>query len=267
MRKDGLTLTEIKTKTGLSKTTIFHHIKEIPKTDNLKTKLRKIYQVLQKNVTDSRRGKSLKNHTFKKIKKWDPSFVNLVAHFLFDGRITSRSCLYYSRSIVLRELVISQMIEKLGVKDYKIYESFNDVKRVAYHNVELSQFIKTKSVELLGHISDATQSEKVAFLRAFFDDEGSVNFRNRSRIVRGYQHSLGILKIVHKLLKDFDIESKIYERFFEIVISKKDNLIRFQKLINFTPEVRINGIRSNSIWKKSLQKRDILNKAIVSYQL
>ena len=265
LRVDGFTLGEIKNETGLSKTTILHHIKKIPKSDKLKEKIRQISQKTQKRVADSRRGKSVKNYIFKKPKKWDPDFVNLVAHFLFDGRITRTGCIYYSRNEILRNLVISTMRRVTDVSDYKVYETFNGVKRIAYHNVEVAGFIREKADQLLDDILSAPLSHKVSFIKAFFDDEGCVTFTGKKRLVRGYQHSLSYLRIIQSLLLELGIESKVDERFFEIVISRKENLIKFQKLINFTLGVKVNGNRLNSVWKKSLEKREILKMAVGSY--
>ena len=92
-----------------------------------------------------------------------------------------------------------------------------------------------------------------------------MEYRDGKRSVRGYQHDLEILCIVRRLLSDFSIESKIDHKYFEIIISRRENLLKFQKLINFSKGLRVNGQRSNSIWKESLEKREILRRAIASY--
>jgi len=72
--------------------------------------------------------------------------------------------------------------------------------------------------------------------------------------------------LVQKLLKDFDIESKIDNKYQEIIISRKPNIIKFRDKIDFSKGIYINPDRKNSIWKKKLEKREILNKIIDSYQ-
>ncbi|OGG72878.1 hypothetical protein A3A38_01555 [Candidatus Kaiserbacteria bacterium RIFCSPLOWO2_01_FULL_53_17] len=67
------------------------------------------------------------------------------------------------------------------------------------------------------------------------------------------------------MLSDFNIESRI-QLPNEIVSVGKENLLKFEKEIGFSPGVRINGKRSNSIWKQSLEKREILRRAIASYK-
>ena len=266
MRKDGFTLTEITNKTTLGKTTIFHHIKSISKSNILKKRLKAISRAAQKRVAESRRGKSVKNYIFIKPKKWNPDFVNLTSHFLFDGAITRSSCLYYNRNKVLVDNMIIQMKKILDVGDYKRYHDRNDVTRLAYHNVELVVFIRDKTTELLNYILYASKMEKISFLRSFFDDEGSVDFRRSVRRVRGYQHNDKILFLIQKLLKDFQIASKVDTRFHEIIVGRRENISKFAKEINFSKGVRINGKRSNSVWKKSFEKRRILANLLASYK-
>lgn len=267
MRNNGLTLGEIGVRTGLSKTTIFYHIQSIPKSDFLIQKLRLITLTKQRILAEQRRGKSTKTYLFIKPQIWSIEFVNLVAHFLFDGRITRTSCIYYSRNSVLRNMIKKNMERIMSINDYKIYDSPGGVKRVCYFNVEVASFIRQKADELLNYILFAPNSHKISFLQAFFDDEGCITFTGKKRLIRGYQHSLPVLKLIKKLLADFYIDSRIDEKYYELYISKRHNLLKFQKLINFTPEVRVNGGRSNSIWKKSLEKRKILNIALDSYKL
>jgi hypothetical protein len=73
------------------------------------------------------------------------------------------------------------------------------------------------------------------------------------------------LELIQKLLKDFNIESKIDSKYKEIVISRKESLIRFRNEINFSRGIYINPKRRNSIWKQKLEKREILDKIINSY--
>lgn len=266
LRNDGHTLTEIVYKTGLSKTTIFGHIKNIPQSEYLREKIRIGRWKGQRFAALGRRGKSVKGYIFNRPTEWDPSFVNLVGHFMFDGQLPRTVCAYNNRSQVLINCVIRGMKKYLNVVDYKIYHNtFTGVVRVSYNNVEIASFIKTKTQELLDYILLATRENKISFLVSFFDDEGSINFRNNGRAVRGYQHSYKILGIIQKLLYDLGIQSKIDKKQVEISISKKENLIKFQKIINFSPGLRVNGNRSNSVWKKDLEKRKILDMAINSY--
>lgn len=265
LRVSGFTLTEIVNHTKIAKSTIFPYISNIPQSTYLKEKIRLAKLAGQRRGASGRRGISVKNYSFLRPEKWNVDLVNLIAHFLFDGSIKRTSCVYYNRS----EILISQMVEKmkklLAVSDCKTCTTPEGVNRISYHNVEVATFIRRKADELFECILTATKEHKISFLKAFFDDEGSVKFKNNHRTVRGYQHSPKILVIVKKLLEDLGIQSMIDNRNVEISISRKENLLRFQKLINFTPGLRVNGKRTNSIWKKDLEKRKILRMAVDSY--
>jgi intein-encoded DNA endonuclease-like protein len=108
---------------------------------------------------------------------------------------------------------------------------------------------------------------KREFIRAFFDDEGCMDFRpkNNVRKVRGYQKNMQILRIIKALLADLDITARIVFP-NEVVIVGKENLIRFEREINFSPGVYMNGARSNSRWKKHIEKRELLRRAIESFK-
>ena len=108
---------------------------------------------------------------------------------------------------------------------------------------------------------------KREFIRAFFDDEGCMDFRpkNNVRRIRGYQKDVLILKIIKTLLADLNIESRVILP-NEVVISGKENLMRFEREINFSPGVYMNGNRSNSRWKKHVEKRELLRQAIASFK-
>jgi|ERR1700733_4859426 len=266
LRVNGHTLTEIIAQVGLSKSRTFDYIKDIPQSEFLKEKIRLARSDAREAIAAKRRGKSVKNYSFLKPKKWNPDLVNLVGHFLFDGELKRTTCAYNNRSQVLIQGVIKGMKSLLGVDDYKIYfNKITGVTRISYHNVEIATFIRGKADMLFGYIKTAPHEHKIAFLRSFFDDEGCVSFRGRGRSVRGYQHSIEILQLIQNLLSELNIASTIDKLHVEISITRKENLLKFQKLINFTPGLRVNGKRSNSVWKKDLEKREILKMAIDSY--
>lgn len=141
------------------------------------------------------------------------------------------------------------------------------MRRTSYFNVALGAYMAKKSQLLISKITELSPSLKQGFLRAFFDDEGCVDFRERRRTrrIRGYQKDKKILLLIQRLLADFNIHASVVEP-NEVVISGKDNLEKFRERIGFSVGVRVNGKRANSIWKKNIEKRVILNKAIASYQ-
>lgn len=201
-----------------------------------------------------------------KPQKWSKDLICLMAHFLFDGNIERWTCGYSSRN--------KSQIEKMQnlVKKYfdlmpKTRIKTNNVIDISYYHANLTDYIREKTKELLKYIPTASKHKKKIFLQAFFNDEGGIYYdKHKTRRVRGYQHSRSILELVQGLLKEFDIHSRIDKRFTEVDITGKQNLLKFQKYINFSPNIFINPKRKNSIWKIKIDKRTILQKAIASYQ-
>lgn len=265
LRNKGYTLGEIVKATNKPKTTVYFHIKNIPRTKLCSEKIRMMNIRKIKNL-GPKKGRSVLGYSYKKFKRWTPSLVNLVAHMTFDGAIRREGVLYYNRNISLIKNFKDRMAEIYNGEP-KIYSSNNGVVRLAYHNVELVNFFKKKVVILLKNIKKLPLSHRHEFLRAFFDDKGSVDFRlsEMKRRIKGYQHNRRVLLLINQLLKNFKISSSIDYNFHEILITKKKNINTFAQKINFSSGVRINGKRSNSIWKKSLEKREILTSLLASY--
>lgn len=190
----------------------------------------------------------------------------LTAHLIFDGRL-AKSCEYNNRSLVLVNRVknLMTLVYDFPPKRYPNY--LTGVMRISYHNVAMANFFKNKAVELVSHVGALSLDCQKEFLRAFFDDEGSVDFRmlKNKRRVRGYQDDKVILETVKKLLTNLNIDASLQGR-NEVVISGKENLMKFRDEINFSKGVRINPNRTNSLWKKNLEKRKLLDMAIASFK-
>ena len=219
-------------------------------------------RALMARVNARRRGKAVKSVPWRKP-VWSKSLVRLIAHLSFDGRVDRHGCHYYSRSRVQAEHVKRLLCEVLGI-DPQMRLRPNGMWVVSRYNVELAAWLSGKECALL-RVVGARATWRQQWLQAFFDDEGCVTLTKKKRLIRGYQHSLSILELIKELLAGLKIESRIDSKYGELSISRKDNLLKFQKLINFTPGLRVNGSRSNSIWKKSLEKREILRMALASY--
>ncbi|MFC1730947.1 LAGLIDADG family homing endonuclease [candidate division KSB1 bacterium] len=266
LRKDDYTLPEIVRMTGRSKTSVYFHIKNIPLSASKQRQIKKNTRERAAHVARSRKGKSVRS--FNTFLNWDTDTVCLVAHLIFDGEIKRCGCAYNNRSNSLISKVERKMkhIYDFSPKRYKNPDT--GVIRISYYNVALADYLKEKSNQLLDVILDLQKEHKREFLKAFFNDEGCIDFKPKknSRRVRGCQKDIAILEIVKRLLQDFNIDAQI-QLPNEVVISKKENLLRFQEEIGFSSGVKMNGNRSNSVWKKHVEKRDILKKAIDSYIL
>ncbi|HEY4520569.1 MAG TPA: LAGLIDADG family homing endonuclease [Candidatus Paceibacterota bacterium] len=270
LRLQNHTLGEIIQILKRPKTTIYYHIHKIPESDILKRKkidisIRTIEEV-RKSGRSPQKGKSFLGKKFKNFRKWTPSLINLVGHCLFDGQINQASVYYHNRSQVLIDNFKSKM---KTIYDYEpiLRLKEDDVMTIAYHNAGLAVLLKEKSEDLKEQIRELDKKCQLQFLKAFFDDEGCVTIRKRAhRKVRGYQYDDDVLYLIQKLLLNFEIKSKVFTKFHEIVITQRKNIVKFAKEINFTSGLRINGKRSNSIWKQDLEKREILQRAIDSYR-
>ena len=263
LRKQDKTLNEIVSITGRSKTTVYFHIRNIPLSTQKQQCISENSSKRARQNALARKGKA--HRPIKIYKKWTPDLVLLVGHLLFDGEIKRKRCVYSNRSEALVQRV--QLLMH-SVYDYPGHRSVNKktgVTTIGYYNVALSNFLQQKSEELLVKINTYSRALQRNFLQAFFDDEGCMDYSNKIRRIRGYQNDKTILWLVQDLLKNFSIEAHIREP-NEVVVSGKTNLIKFQTEINFSPGVHINPNRTNSRWKKKLEKRTLLQMAIDSYQ-
>ena len=266
LRRKGFTLGEIVGTTKLPKTTIYDHIQDIPLSTELKERIiRENIQRLDKFRPD-RKGKCIRGRIVPKPEGWTNELLFLTAHFMFDGEIQTHSCIYHNRNEALIDRVKSSMKEVFNLEPRKWFNQATGVHRISYHYVELADYTRKKVQKLKRYIKNASLQEKKIFLQAFFDDEGCVTRWRNKRLVRGFQHNLETLKLVQKLLKDFNIESRIDKKYKELVVSTKGNVIKFRDKINFSRGIYINPKRKNSIWKQKLEKREILNRIINSYK-
>lgn len=269
LRKKGYTLGEIVKETGLPKTTVFYHIRDISLSSQQKEKIekrkrRKINKHIKKNI----KGKCRGSRNVDKPDGWTDNLLLITAHFMFDGEIT-RGCVYSNRNIVLINRVKNLTNKIFNLEPSSCdYRKKSGVHKVSYYYVELANYFKKKCNQVKKYIKDSSLQEKKIFLRAFFDDEGCVSYSKKwnSRKVRGYQKDKEMLLLIKELLQEFNIESRIDKgHTYEVVVSRKENLIKFRDKINFSEGVFINPDRKNSIWDKKLEKRKILNKMLASY--
>jgi hypothetical protein len=250
--------------TGRPKTSIYFHVKDIPLPAK---KLRAIRAAQGRRIRKyalARKGKSIR--PFRSFRKWTPRTVGLVAHLIFDGEIY-RGASYFNRSTSLLARVESLMCDLYDFEPKRYTDPVTGVRRISYHNVALGAYLQRRAAHLMREARRLPVPCKKAFLQAFFDDEGCMDYRpqeNRRRI-RGYQKNVNILVTVRWLLGDLGIESRVIHP-NEVVIAGKENLSRFEKEINFSKGVYMNGNRANSRWKKHVEKRELLRMAIASYR-
>ncbi|MDO8481872.1 MAG: LAGLIDADG family homing endonuclease [bacterium] len=264
LRRQDYTLPEIVHITGRPKTSVHFHIQDLPLSFEKQREIRQSRRESILRVVEKRRVRSAE--AFRRFAKWDINTVCAISHFLFDGEIR-HGCIYNNRNVALIERVRHSMSKMYDFEPKFSKNQLTGVSRISYYNSELGKYVKTKAERLLRDIAVLPRNLKREFVQSFFDDEGCMDFRLAENIrrVRGYQKNVRILYLVQKLLTDLGINSNIKAP-NEVVITGKENLMKFQKEINFSHGVRINGNRPNSIWKKHLEKREILRRAIKSYK-
>ena len=261
----GYSLGEISSSTGVSKSTLYGHVKDMRLNSEQKEEIRIRNREKNKNRVNPRKGKCLRGREVVKPKSWSDSLVHIVAHFMFDGRTDEDSCIYYSKDKYQIEHMKKLLCEIFKAKP-KIKLRDNGVYGLTFYHVELASYIKNRKGELLSYLRNgAPKTRKRIFLRAFFDDEGNVFYKNDKRRVRGYQKSHLILEHTRDLLTIFGIKGKINKEGTNIEISGQDNLRRFSKEINFSPRIYINPNRKNSIWRTRISKKKILDLLLKSY--
>lgn len=265
LRKKGYSITEIVMATGRAKSSIYPHIKDIPLSEERVRQYKVASGERIKKFALARKGKSVR--AFKTFDEWSADSVLLVAHLLFDGEIARTRCAYNNRSMALIERVERLMHEWYDFEPSRYHNKMTGVSRITYNNVAMSSYLYKKSKELLRIVKSMPLDYKREFLRAFFDDEGCIDYRpdENRRSIRGYQKDVSILRLIRAVLVDVSIDSRVVQP-NEVIIVGKENLMRFEREINFSPDVYMNGNRSNSRWKKHIEKRELLKQAIKSFK-
>lgn len=266
LRKKGISIGEIARSLNAPKTTVYGYVKDILITVEQKKKIEERRKLLASSRPNPRKGKCIPGREIIKPNPWSDELIHIVAHFMFDGRVSDDGCIYYSKDKYQINHMRELLFKIFRIKP-KIHPRDNSVYGLAFYHVEFANYIKNRKDNLFSYLNNgASKSEKKTFLKAFFDDEGSVYYKDDKRRVRGYQNSRLILEQIKKILRSFGIESKINKEGINVEVSGRMNLIRFSKEINFSSKIYINPKRKNGIWKKRISKREILGLLLSSYQ-
>jgi hypothetical protein len=267
LRKQGLSLGKISLETGLSKSTVSSYVKHVILTagqlDRLKENTR--LGTIQNNRL--RKGISRPWNRLQLKPEMSRILIRCLAHFLFDGSVHHSTTCYYNRSLYLTMRQRAD-VKKLCSMEGKIYLQSNGVYRLIYHSVEFADFIAQNIQNLLIDIGSYPKKWQCEFLKAFFDDEGNIFISKSMRIrrVRGYQANEEILTLVQKLLLNLGIMSRRDKIGKCVVVSGYDNLVRFQREVNFSSGITLNPFRKNTLYGKPVEKRELLSIALDSYR-
>ena len=109
---------------------------------------------------------------------------------------------------------------------------------------------------------------KKVYLRAFFDDEGSVIFNpdKGKFFITGCQHDQKEILFIKSLLDDFEIKNKVYKFVIEITLNK--SILKYNKFIGFThPDKRKKLSVGLKYYRDKLEKVNNENLRIKEYVL
>ncbi len=258
LRKRGQSYTEISNKLMLSK--------------------RKVASIC-KNINFSKSGlkryKSNVKGILKDIKKQNKELTirktRIIGHVLFDGALYKSGyhhvATYINSSYALINQFIDDMknvyglfpssLEKEMGKQVPYYRIKYSSKRL-YHDLlkyNWSYSTSTKGLKTPELIVEGSKALKLEFLRAFWEDEGSVSIKNRNKI-SGDLKSLEILQEIREMLKSLEIDTNIssYKKKGEIYYKlylkiNKKNIRTFKKLKLFDKGIAAKG--ENAGLKKS----------------
>lgn len=203
--------------------------------------------------------------------------IRLLAHSLFDGYMLDKNYVvgYCNTSKILMNQFIQDMmtVYKLKYGNLIIRKPSGYIVRYFSKAVikDLKRYLKFKDEyeELTKEIMGIPYNWKVEFLRAFWDDEGMVAFKEHkdrlgythvSRYLEAYQKNLELLKQIKVLHEEIGLKTKINRN--KIKISTLNNLVFFRDNIGFTPGVV--SCKTSSKWY-GIEKNKILRMAIKSY--
>lgn len=263
LRNRGRSIGQIAGQLGISESTVHWHVKDIQLTAAQQDRLRVEKRALMAEVNAKRRGKPLKPIVFRKP-SWSRGLVHLVAHLSFDGRVDRYGCQYYSRSCQQVQHVSRELRGLLGVTP-KVRRRPNGIWITSLYNVEVAAWLGRREEELLSAVRHHPAWQR-QWLQALFDDEGHIHVTGSRRRLRASQDNPSILRHAQKFLEHLDISSRIDKQARAVEITGRRNLVRFSRLINFSPGISINEHRKNGLWTEPMEKRELLDIALQSYR-
>ncbi len=264
LRTQGRSLGEITYLLGVSKTTAWSYIAHIRLAPDQRARITSLVRAGTTLSNAHRKGTSRRHNRLGKYPRWSAELVGCVAHFFFDGSVHRSTASYYNRSIALINTQRAHVQRFFGLEG-KLLTRAGGVYRLDYYSVELVNHLFQLRAQLLGTILQTSKVRKIAYLRAFFDDEGNVDIRGRSRRVRGFQKDPSELIRVQALLTDIGIAASIDSIGKCVVISGRQNLLLFDQHVGFSPGILMNPLRKNSRRHRRLDKKLLLAESLNSY--
>lgn len=136
---------------------------------------------------------------------------------------------------------------------------------VSYYNVAVAAWLSQREHELFRVLPGQMRWQR-QWLQALFNDEGHIYFSKSVRRIRASQADIDVLTRAQQFLKRLQIQSRVDRHAQAIEISGRKNLVQFKRQINFSPDLRVDPNRLNGLWRRQIEKRQILDLALASYK-
>ena len=250
LRGQGFSVKEIGLKVNASRGSISKYIQSIQLTENQLGRLRqKDINNQFKSGINNPKSKTINPQVIESIEK-----VRIISHILFDGfaliNNKQKSFGFTCSSPQVTQQFIDDIKLVYGLeKYYETTENTKGCKTITYCATEalmdLSQYL-SKEVYRRGKggslcskipkiISEGSKEFKREFLLCFWSDEGGLSFNHKKKkfSLVGTQVSIPFLKEIAQLHDEFDILHHVYEKKYQIVISKNSEKYKFYDEIGF----------------------------------
>ena len=200
--------------------------------------------------------------------------VRLISHCLFDGYVGKNTISYINKNHVLLDEFLGDVLVVYGLRGRVRSKKRNDVYSVDVYSVlaveDLVKYIdnykthnQLRCLRIPKEIFDSKSFIKI-FLRAFWDDEGTVGYYGYTRRLRAPCWNIYLRKDIIKLHNLLNIDAKEGENKY-VVITQKSNFVKFKNLIGFTEGVKIGKKKfGKTVWE-SYDKLEVLSKMVDSY--
>jgi len=183
--------------------------------------------------------------------------IKLHGYVASDGGIYSMKVKdMHGKKIRIRRRLRTKFFNKNDVLINDFLDTFNiiypNIKSIRYYKkrieIEIRNHTVSKEILSLGKVwsrnweipKNITNNQKRLWVRAFADGEGTVYNKNHNRYVAIDSINLNGLKEISTILQEWNIIHKIYGvkwnnyQSYRLRIYRKENLIKFNKLIGFT---------------------------------
>ena len=204
--------------------------------------------------------------------------TRIIAHALFDGWVSIRHNSVYELGYCNKnEVLVKQFAEDVskvyGVPVSSIRRRSSGAWEITYRdknmvadllNIMPSYPTKNLTVKLPAEIAKATHAYPT-FLRAFWDDEGTVNYypQHRTRKLRAPCKPSCLRAQLLNMHLALDVDAREEKEHF-ITISGSENLIKFNEKIGFTSGVHVGRAKfGKDVWT-GYEKAEALNLMIRS---